>query len=62
LSAFHDKISPADAVIFAVAHDAYVTGGWKLVQRRLKPNAYVVLDVKGLLDWRGVAIGFVLAR
>jgi UDP-N-acetyl-D-galactosamine dehydrogenase len=44
------KIAPADAVIFAVAHDAYVTGGWKLVQRCLKPNARVVLDVKGLLD------------
>jgi len=45
-----DNIAPADAVIFAVAHDAYVTGGWKLVLRCLKPNARVVLDVKGLLD------------
>ncbi|MGH6935816.1 MAG: UDP binding domain-containing protein, partial [Methylocella sp.] len=45
-----DKIAAADAVIFAVAHDAYVTGGWKLARRCLKPNARVVLDVKGLLD------------
>jgi UDP-N-acetyl-D-glucosamine/UDP-N-acetyl-D-galactosamine dehydrogenase len=45
-----DKIAPADAVIFAVAHDAYVIGGWKLARRCLKPNARVVLDVKGLLD------------
>jgi UDP-N-acetyl-D-galactosamine dehydrogenase len=45
-----DEIAPADAVILAVAHDAYTAGGWKLVQRCLKPNARVVLDVRSILD------------
>jgi UDP-N-acetyl-D-galactosamine dehydrogenase len=45
-----DHLAPADAVIFAVPHEAYVMGGWKLVLRCLKPNAGVVLDLKGHLN------------
>jgi UDP-N-acetyl-D-glucosamine/UDP-N-acetyl-D-galactosamine dehydrogenase len=44
------EIAPADAVILAVAHEAYVSAGWKLVHRSLKPNGRVVVDVKGYLD------------
>ena len=45
-----DKLEPADAVIFAVAHEAYISGGWPLVQRLLKGGGGVVLDVKRRLD------------
>ena len=44
------RLKPADAVIFAVAHDDYVAGGWPLVQRLLKGGTGIVLDVKRRLD------------
>jgi UDP-N-acetyl-D-glucosamine/UDP-N-acetyl-D-galactosamine dehydrogenase len=44
------ELHPADAVILAVAHDEYVTGGWPLVQKLLKNQEGLVLDVKSLLD------------
>jgi UDP-N-acetyl-D-glucosamine/UDP-N-acetyl-D-galactosamine dehydrogenase len=43
-------MSPADAVILAVAHQEYVIGGWPLVARLLKRGAGIVLDVKSKLD------------
>jgi UDP-N-acetyl-D-galactosamine dehydrogenase len=43
-------LKPADAVIFAVAHDEYVAGGWPLVTRLLKDGRGIVLDVKRKLD------------
>jgi UDP-N-acetyl-D-glucosamine/UDP-N-acetyl-D-galactosamine dehydrogenase len=43
-------MSPADAVILAVAHQEYVIGGWPLVTRLLKRGAGIVLDVKSKLD------------
>ncbi len=43
-------LKPADAVILAVAHDEYVTGGWPLVTRLLKDGRGVVLDVRSKLD------------
>ncbi len=43
-------LQPADAVIFAVAHDEYVAGGWPLVTRLLKDGRGIVLDVKRKLD------------
>jgi UDP-N-acetyl-D-glucosamine/UDP-N-acetyl-D-galactosamine dehydrogenase len=43
-------LRPADAVILAVAHDEYVTGGWPLVAGLLKDGRGVVLDVKSKLD------------
>lgn len=45
-----EKLSPADAVILAVAHESYVTGGWPLVRRLLRKEAGVVFDVKACLD------------
>ena len=40
----------ADAVILAVSHEQYQSGGWKLVSSLLKGGKGVVLDVKALLD------------
>lgn len=45
-----DDLQPADAVIVAVAHSAYVTGGWPLVQRLLVDGSGLVFDVKTKLD------------
>jgi UDP-N-acetyl-D-galactosamine dehydrogenase len=45
-----DKLSPADAVILAVAHQDYLEGGWPLVKRLLKNGQGVVLDLKSKLD------------
>ncbi len=45
-------LRPADAVIFAVAHDTFVGGGWPLVTRLLKDGGGIVLDVKSRLDRR----------
>jgi UDP-N-acetyl-D-glucosamine/UDP-N-acetyl-D-galactosamine dehydrogenase len=41
---------PADAVVFAVAHDAYRKSGWPLITRLLKNGRGLVMDVKGALD------------
>jgi UDP-N-acetyl-D-galactosamine dehydrogenase len=43
-------LQPADAVILAVAHQAYVEEGWPLVSRLLKGGKGTVLDVKSWLD------------
>ena len=45
-----DALRPADAVILAVAHSRYVEGGWPLIQRLLRGNEGLVLDVKTRLD------------
>jgi len=45
-----NALRPADAVILAVAHDQYVEGGWRLVQRLLSDSGGLVLDVKMKLD------------
>jgi UDP-N-acetyl-D-galactosamine dehydrogenase len=45
-----DALQPADAVIFAVAHESLVRGGWQLVTRLLKNGCGIVLDVKWQLD------------
>ena len=41
---------PADAVVLAVAHDAYRNSGWLLIMRLLKNGRGLVMDVKGALD------------
>src|SRR5204863_400731 len=41
---------PADAVVLAVAHDAYRKSGWPLITRLLKDGRGLVMDVKGALD------------
>jgi UDP-N-acetyl-D-galactosamine dehydrogenase len=45
-----DALQRADAVILAVAHEAYVREGWQLIQRLLRDGAGLVLDVRGMLD------------
>lgn len=45
-----DALRPADAVILAVPHKAYVEGGWKLIAGLLVDSKGIVLDVKGRLD------------
>ena len=47
-----DALSPADAVIVAVAHDTFISGGWPFVTRLLKDTGGIVLDVKSMLDRR----------
>jgi len=43
-------LQPADAVIFAVAHEPFVRGGWGLMTRLLKAGNGIVFDVKSQLD------------
>ena len=45
-----DALAPADAVIFAVAHEPFVRGGWGLLTRLLKGGGGIVFDVKSQLD------------
>jgi UDP-N-acetyl-D-glucosamine/UDP-N-acetyl-D-galactosamine dehydrogenase len=45
-----ESLRPADAVIIAVAHKDYVTGGWPLIVKLLKGGQGIVLDVKAKLD------------
>src|SRR5260370_3283526 len=57
-----EALQPADAVILAVAHDRYISGGWPLIQQLLGGGTGPVLDVKmklrrhpqppGLAPWR----------
>ncbi len=49
LTAMKD-LKPADAVIFAVAHEDYVKGGWPLMTRMLRDGKGLVFDVKSVLD------------
>ena len=44
-----EALAPADAVILAVPHDAYVGGGWALVTGLLRDGG-AVIDVKTRLD------------
>lgn len=43
-------LRPADAVVFAVAHESFLRSGWPFVRGLLKEKAGVVLDVKGKLN------------
>jgi UDP-N-acetyl-D-galactosamine dehydrogenase len=45
-----ESLRPADAVILAVAHADYVTGGWPMITKLLKGGQGIVLDVKSRLD------------
>jgi UDP-N-acetyl-D-galactosamine dehydrogenase len=57
-----DHLLPADAVIVAVAHEAFVCGGWPFVTRLLKGNSGIVLDIRGKLDRAGQPPDVVLWR
>jgi UDP-N-acetyl-D-glucosamine/UDP-N-acetyl-D-galactosamine dehydrogenase len=45
-----ESLRAADAVILAVAHRDYVTGGWPLIAKLLNDRRGIVLDVKAKLD------------
>jgi UDP-N-acetyl-D-galactosamine dehydrogenase len=45
-----DQLKPADAVVFAVAHNDYIREGWQLMARLLKGGKGTVIDVKSRLD------------
>ena len=45
-----DALPPADAVVLAVPHDAYVAEGWRCVVPLLKNGRGIVIDVKARLD------------
>ncbi len=45
----HDSLLPADAVILAVPHKAYVQGGWQMIEPLLRGPARVVADVRRAL-------------
>ena len=47
-----EALRPADAVIFAVAHEDFVRGGWPLLTKLLGKDGGIVLDVKSQLDRR----------
>jgi len=46
----YEALHPADAVILAVAHQDYLSGGWSLIRKFLKDGRGIVLDVKSKLD------------
>ncbi|MGC2640133.1 MAG: nucleotide sugar dehydrogenase [Pseudolabrys sp.] len=45
-----ESLQPADAVIFAVAHNDYVAGDWPMIVNLLRQGQGIVLDVKAKLD------------
>jgi UDP-N-acetyl-D-glucosamine/UDP-N-acetyl-D-galactosamine dehydrogenase len=45
-----DALRPSDAVVLAVAHEPYVAGGWRMIERLLRDGSGFVLDVKMKLD------------
>ncbi|WP_342740135.1 nucleotide sugar dehydrogenase [Bradyrhizobium sp. B117] len=58
----YDKLRPADAVVLAVAHEEYASGGWPLIQRLLVGGSGLVFDVKSKLDRSSKPIGIELLR
>ena len=61
LTAMKD-LKPADAVVFAVAHEDYVKGGWPLMTRMLRGGKGLVFDVKSVLDRKAKPGGIELWR
>jgi UDP-N-acetyl-D-galactosamine dehydrogenase len=56
-----EALPPADAVVLAVAHDAY-KGGWALIAPLLRDGKGVVVDVKARLDRSRIPAGIALWR
>ena len=57
-----NALRPADAVIMAVPHDAFVKQGWPGVTALLRDARGVVVDVKGVLDRASCPDGIDLLR
>ena len=49
-------------MIFAVAHEDYVKGGWPLMTRMLRDGKGLVFDVKSVLDRKTKPAGIELWR
>jgi UDP-N-acetyl-D-galactosamine dehydrogenase len=45
-----DSLQPADAVVLAVAHQEFVSGGWGLIKKLLGGDEGMVFDIKSALD------------
>lgn len=45
-----DELQPADAIVLAVAHKEFVSGGWTLMKKLLGGSEGAVFDVKSALD------------
>ncbi|WFU18969.1 nucleotide sugar dehydrogenase [Bradyrhizobium sp. CB3481] len=56
------ELQSADAVILAVAHNEYASGGWPLIQRLLIGGNGLVFDVKSKLDRGSKPVGIELLR
>ncbi|BCM83624.1 nucleotide sugar dehydrogenase [Methylobacterium indicum] len=57
-----DGLRDADAVVLAVAHQAYLSAGWDLVRGCLRDGTGLVLDVRSSLDRATRPEGIVLWR
>src|SRR6478735_4943845 len=56
-----EALKPADAIVLAVAHREYREGGWSLIERLAKPDAFVA-DVPALLERAAKPAGVTLWR
>jgi UDP-N-acetyl-D-galactosamine dehydrogenase len=56
-----EALKPADAIVLAVAHRQYRDGGWSLIERLMKPGAFVA-DIPALLDRAATPAGVTLWR
>jgi UDP-N-acetyl-D-glucosamine/UDP-N-acetyl-D-galactosamine dehydrogenase len=57
-----DRLAKADAVVLAVAHDAFIGAGWPAVTALLKGGKGLVVDIKGVLDRTSLPDGVRLWR
>lgn len=57
-----DELKPAEAVIFAVAHNEFREHGWATVLKALGGGSGIVLDLKGVLDREKKPAGITLWR
>ena len=46
----YEDLLKADAVVFAVPHDDFVSQGWDLISALLQPKGGAVYDIKSILD------------
>lgn len=58
----YDKLSPADAVIFAVPHNEYISQGWEQFEKLLKHGKGIVVDIKSKLSKAECPTGITLWR
>src|SRR5690606_24172350 len=57
-----NDLKPADAVIFAVAHNEFRKDGWTTVRQALGGDSGIVLDLKAVLDRAKKPAGITLWR